>query len=95
MWIAIGIVVGGGNFWRGSEASEAGIDRVTADNRFRLFTTPGEIPPQVKHLLTQKTASRAFFNACFRWRILRANDSLKAHLFAIHGERFAVYIIIF
>jgi uridylate kinase len=31
MGVGIAIVVGGGNFWRGSEAAEAGMDRVTAD----------------------------------------------------------------
>lgn len=36
--VTIGIVVGGGNFWRGSEASEAGFDRVTADYAGMLAT---------------------------------------------------------
>jgi uridylate kinase len=31
MGVGIAIVVGGGNFWRGSKAAEAGMDRVTAD----------------------------------------------------------------
>lgn len=31
MGVSIAIVVGGGNFWRGSEAAETGMDRVTAD----------------------------------------------------------------
>lgn len=31
MGVGMAIVVGGGNFWRGSEAAEAGMDRVTAD----------------------------------------------------------------
>lgn len=31
MRVGVAIVVGGGNFWRGSQAAEAGMDRVTAD----------------------------------------------------------------
>ena len=31
MGVGMAIVVGGGNFWRGSEAADAGMDRVTAD----------------------------------------------------------------
>ena len=36
--ISIGIVCGGGNFWRGSTAAEMGIDRVTADHAGMLAT---------------------------------------------------------
>jgi uridylate kinase len=36
--VNIGIVVGGGNFWRGSVASQSGIDRVTADYAGMLAT---------------------------------------------------------
>ena len=36
--VNIGIVCGGGNFWRGSTAAEMGIDRVTADHAGMLAT---------------------------------------------------------
>ena len=36
--VSIGVVVGGGNFWRGSVASAMGIDRVTADHAGMLAT---------------------------------------------------------
>lgn len=36
--VAIAIVVGGGNIWRGAKAAEAGIDRVTADYAGMLAT---------------------------------------------------------
>ncbi|MAH39357.1 MAG: UMP kinase [Dehalococcoidales bacterium] len=38
MGVAIAIVVGGGNIWRGAEAAQAGIDRVTADYAGMLAT---------------------------------------------------------
>ena len=43
------------------DASEIG--RLNAENRFRLFTIAGEIPPLVKHLLTPKTALPASTSA--------------------------------
>lgn len=36
--VSLGIVVGGGNFWRGAEAEKTGIDRVTADYAGMLAT---------------------------------------------------------
>ncbi|MEW5994936.1 MAG: UMP kinase, partial [Candidatus Zixiibacteriota bacterium] len=36
--IEMGVVVGGGNIWRGLRASERGMDRVTADNMGMLAT---------------------------------------------------------
>ena len=36
--IEIGIVVGGGNIWRGAEAEKAGMDRATADYLGMLAT---------------------------------------------------------
>jgi uridylate kinase len=36
--VQIGIVIGGGNFFRGATLSEAGIDRITADNMGMLAT---------------------------------------------------------
>ncbi len=38
MGVAVAIVVGGGNIWRGSEAEASGIDRVTADYAGMLAT---------------------------------------------------------
>ncbi|MDD5127952.1 MAG: UMP kinase [Dehalococcoidales bacterium] len=38
MGVAIGIVVGGGNIWRGAKAEEQGMDRVTADYAGMLGT---------------------------------------------------------
>ncbi len=38
MGVSVGIVVGGGNIWRGSEAEEKGMDRVTADYAGMLAT---------------------------------------------------------
>ena len=38
MGVAIGIVVGGGNIWRGAEAEKNGMDRVTADYAGMLAT---------------------------------------------------------
>jgi len=38
MGVAVGIVVGGGNFWRGDEAAANGMDRVTADYAGMLAT---------------------------------------------------------
>jgi uridylate kinase len=38
MGVGVGIVVGGGNIWRGSKAEEAGMDRVTADYAGMLAT---------------------------------------------------------
>jgi len=38
MGVEVAIVVGGGNIWRGAEAAEAGIDRVTADYAGMLAT---------------------------------------------------------
>jgi uridylate kinase len=38
MGVGIGIVVGGGNIWRGAEAEKQGIDRVTADYAGMLAT---------------------------------------------------------
>ena len=38
MGVAIAIVVGGGNIWRGAKAAQAGIDRVTADYAGMLAT---------------------------------------------------------
>ncbi|MEE8420585.1 MAG: UMP kinase [Dehalococcoidales bacterium] len=38
MGVAIGIVVGGGNIWRGAEAEKSGMDRVTADYAGMLAT---------------------------------------------------------
>ncbi len=38
MGVGIGIVVGGGNIWRGAEAEENGMDRVTADYAGMLAT---------------------------------------------------------
>ncbi|MDP2932114.1 MAG: UMP kinase [Chloroflexota bacterium] len=38
MGVSVGIVVGGGNIWRGSEAEEKGMDRVTADYAGMLGT---------------------------------------------------------
>lgn len=36
--VQLGVVVGGGNFWRGSQAQEDGMDRVTADYAGMLAT---------------------------------------------------------
>ena len=38
MGVGVGIVVGGGNIWRGAEAEKNGIDRVTADYAGMLAT---------------------------------------------------------
>jgi uridylate kinase len=38
MGVSVGIVVGGGNFWRGAKAQEDGMDRVTADYAGMLAT---------------------------------------------------------
>jgi len=38
MGVGVGIVVGGGNIWRGAEAEEDGMDRVTADYAGMLAT---------------------------------------------------------
>ena len=38
MGVEIAIVVGGGNFWRGAEAEQNGMDRVTADYAGMLAT---------------------------------------------------------
>jgi len=38
MGVGVGIVVGGGNIWRGSKAEEGGMDRVTADYAGMLAT---------------------------------------------------------
>ena len=38
MGVGVGIVVGGGNIWRGSEAEASGMDRVTADYAGMLAT---------------------------------------------------------
>jgi uridylate kinase len=38
MGVGVGIVVGGGNIWRGAEAEEEGMDRVTADYAGMLAT---------------------------------------------------------
>lgn len=38
MGVEIGVVVGGGNIWRGSEAASAGMDRATADYAGMLAT---------------------------------------------------------
>ena len=38
MGVGVGIVVGGGNIWRGAKAAEEGIDRVTADYAGMLAT---------------------------------------------------------
>ena len=38
MGVAVGIVVGGGNIWRGAEAEKNGMDRVTADYAGMLAT---------------------------------------------------------
>ena len=38
MGVAVGIVVGGGNIWRGAEAEQEGMDRVTADYAGMLAT---------------------------------------------------------
>ncbi|HJX13006.1 MAG TPA: UMP kinase [Dehalococcoidales bacterium] len=38
MGVSVGIVVGGGNIWRGSEAEQQGMDRVTADYAGMLAT---------------------------------------------------------
>jgi uridylate kinase len=38
MGVGVGIVVGGGNIWRGAEAEEKGMDRVTADYAGMLAT---------------------------------------------------------
>jgi len=38
MGVAVGIVVGGGNIWRGIEAEEEGMERVTADYAGMLAT---------------------------------------------------------
>jgi uridylate kinase len=38
MGVGVGIVVGGGNIWRGAEAEEEGMDRVTADYSGMLAT---------------------------------------------------------
>ena len=38
MGIEIGVVVGGGNIWRGSEAAAKGMDRATAENQFDVLT---------------------------------------------------------
>ena len=38
MGVGVGIVVGGGNIWRGTEAEESGMDRVTADYAGMLAT---------------------------------------------------------
>ena len=38
MGVAIGIVVGGGNIWRGIEAEQEGMERVTADYAGMLAT---------------------------------------------------------
>jgi uridylate kinase len=38
MGVGVGIVVGGGNIWRGSKAEESGMDRVTADYAGMLAT---------------------------------------------------------
>jgi uridylate kinase len=38
MGVGVGIVVGGGNIWRGAEAAQSGMDRVTADYAGMLAT---------------------------------------------------------
>jgi uridylate kinase len=38
MGVSVGIVVGGGNFWRGSQAEKEGMERVTADYAGMLAT---------------------------------------------------------
>lgn len=87
--VAIGIVVGGGNIWRGAEAEEQGMDRVTADYAGMLATVinalalqdaleKAEVPTRVQTAVDINKVAEPFI----RRRALRHMEKGRVVIFA-------------
>jgi|TARA_B110000263_G_C15224200_1_gene471460 uridylate kinase len=88
--VELGIVVGGGNIWRGSEAENEGMDRATADYAGMLATVISAVALQEslerKHNLVTRTMSamniQAVAEPYIRRRAIRHLEKKRIVLFA-------------
>lgn len=87
--IQIGIVVGGGNFFRGSSLSITGLDRITADHMGMLATLINALALQdslEQHRIPTKVMSAVPLNGvCEKYNRRRALESLENHQVVIFG----------
>ena len=87
--VELGVVVGGGNFWRGAAASERGMDRATADYVGMLATVMNALALQaaleerdvtcvVQSAIEMKNVAEPFL----RWKASRHLDQKRVVIFA-------------
>jgi len=94
MGVELGIVVGGGNIWRGSEAETEGMDRATADYAGMLATVISALALQEamerKHGLDTRTLSainiQQVAEPYIRRRAIRHLEKRRIVLFAAEQE---------